>query len=90
MARPAPRTGLLLHDGAGAAIAEEADLDRLLTARPWCWPHAVFGDALLAEAGPKRLRLIRDATCRLFGYHGLMDEARRLLARPYVRILDLI
>ena len=37
-------------------------------------PHEVFGDALLEQAGPRGYVLIRDATCRLFGYHGLMDE----------------
>ena len=39
------------------------------------WPHEAFGDAALAEAGPTGYVLVRDATCRLFGYHGLMDEA---------------
>jgi hypothetical protein len=39
------------------------------------WPHKIFGVDLLREAGPLGYVLIRDLTCRLFGYHGLMDEA---------------
>ena len=31
--------------------------------------------ALLRRAGRDGYVLVRDATCRLFGYHGLMDEA---------------
>jgi hypothetical protein len=29
---------------------------------------------LLQQAGPRGYVLIRDTTCRLFGYHGLMDD----------------
>jgi hypothetical protein len=39
------------------------------------WPHRIFDAATLAAAGPDGYVLVRDATCRLFGYHGLMDEA---------------
>jgi hypothetical protein len=39
------------------------------------WPHEVFGVAALAEAGPDAHVIVRDTTCRLFGYHGLMDDA---------------
>ncbi|MBV9250896.1 MAG: hypothetical protein JO227_16820, partial [Acetobacteraceae bacterium] len=39
------------------------------------WPHEEFGDALLRQAGAEGYVLVRDATCRLFGYHGLMDAA---------------
>ena len=38
------------------------------------WPHEVFGRASLAAAGPNGYVLVRDVTCRLFGYHGLMDD----------------
>ena len=37
-------------------------------------PHAVFGGAALAQAGTHGYVLVRDPTCRLFGYHGLMDD----------------
>jgi hypothetical protein len=35
----------------------------------------VFGEAALLRAGAGGYVLVRDATCRLFGYHGLMDDA---------------
>jgi hypothetical protein len=38
-------------------------------------PMEIFGAATLQEAGPDGYVLVRDATCRLFGYHGLMDDA---------------
>jgi hypothetical protein len=67
-------TVLLLHDEAGEMIAEEQ------MAIPCCgsrmvWPHEVFGETLLRRAGPTGYVLVRDTTCRLFGYHGLMDDA---------------
>ncbi len=66
-------THLLLHDGEGRVIAEE--LVRIAcSGSTIVWPHAVFGGAMLEHAGPRGYVLIRDATCRLFGYHGLMDE----------------
>ena len=37
------------------------------------FPDEAFGPALLAQAGPRGYVLVRDATCRLFGYHGLTD-----------------
>ena len=38
--------------------------------------HAIAGLLRrLRAAGPTGYVLVRDATCRLFGYHGLMDEA---------------
>jgi len=67
-------TALLLHDETGKVIAEEP------LAIPCCgsrmvWPYEVFGKALLDRAGPTGYVLVRDTTCRLFGYHGLMDDA---------------
>jgi hypothetical protein len=67
-------TTLLLHDGAGDLIAQAA------VAIPCCgsvivWPHTAFDAAALAAAGPDGYVLIRDPSCRLFGYHGLMDDA---------------
>jgi hypothetical protein len=71
---PRSTTELRLQDGSGQQIASE-------TVRIACsgsvmlWPHEVFGAAALAAAGPFGYVLVRDATCRLFGYHGLMDDA---------------
>ena len=39
------------------------------------WPHRVFAPALLQRAAGGGYVLVDDRTCRLFGYHGLMDEA---------------
>ncbi len=67
-------TVLALHDATGKPIAEE----RLAIAcggSALVRPEAVFGAALLARAGTDGYMLVRDTTCRLFGYHGLMDAA---------------
>ncbi|MBV8576687.1 MAG: hypothetical protein JOZ58_16845 [Acetobacteraceae bacterium] len=71
---PSSDTALLLHDGAGRVIAEER-IAIACSGSAMVWPHAVFDAAALSEAGPTGYVLIRDTTCRLFGYHGLMDEA---------------
>ena len=71
---PWSTTTLLLHDGDGQVIAEEP-LRIACSGSAMVWPHRVFGEALLDRAGPRGYVLIRDATCRLFGYHGLMDDA---------------
>jgi hypothetical protein len=68
-------TTLSLHDGAGVVIAEE----KIAIARSGSmlvFPHAIFGDRM-RRAGPHGHVLIRDASCRLFGYHGLMEESGR-------------
>jgi len=73
--RPRSDTLLELHDESGAVIAEE----RISLARSGSmlvFPHLIFGPRL-AAAGPRGYVLIRDTTCRLFGYHGLMEESGR-------------
>jgi hypothetical protein len=67
-------TLLKLHDGAGRQIAEQS-LAIACSGSVMIWPHEVFGTAALREAGPEGYVLVRDSTCRLFGYHGLMDDA---------------
>jgi hypothetical protein len=67
-------TALLLHDGAGAVIAEQR-IAIACSGSTMVWPHTVFGDAAMRQAGPNGYVLVRDTTCRLFGYHGLMDDA---------------
>ena len=69
---PVSTTLLQLHDAAGLVIAERP-LAIACSGSAMVWPDEVFGPALMAEAGPRGYVLIRDATCRLFGYHGLMD-----------------
>ena len=58
----------------GEVIAEAAGLDRVLGLGDRVAARA-FQRRLLEAAGPTGYVLIRDTTCRLFGYHGLMDEA---------------
>lgn len=67
-------TKLILHDGAGAVVAQ-ADLAIACSGSAMVFPDAIFTAGDLRVAGPNGYVLIRDTTCRLFGYHGLMDAA---------------
>jgi hypothetical protein len=67
-------TVLKLHDGTGRQIREE-NLTIACSGSVTVWPGEIFGAAALREAGPEGYVLVRDPTCRLFGYHGLMDDA---------------
>jgi hypothetical protein len=67
-------TALLLHDSDGRAITEQP-LAIPCSGSATVWPDEVFGAAAVAAAGPAGYVQVRDATCRLFGYHGLMDDA---------------
>jgi hypothetical protein len=71
---PRSSTSLQLHDSAGDIIAE-APLSIASSGSATVRPHEVFEPALIEAAGPNGYVLVRDTTCRLFGYHGLMDEA---------------
>ena len=65
-------TRLQLHDGGGQLVAEAAiaiPASGSATVRP----HRIFGAAELARAGERGYVLVRDVTCRLFGYHGLLS-----------------
>ena len=67
-------TMLQLHDAEGQVIAEQK-VEIACSGSALVWPHEVFGDAALRAAGRDGYVLVRDTTCRLFGYHGLMDDA---------------
>jgi hypothetical protein len=67
-------TELRLHDSAGRQIASET-IRIACSGSVTVWPREVFGTAAIAAAGSDGYVLVRDATCRLFGYHGLMDGA---------------
>jgi hypothetical protein len=69
----ASSTALLLHDGGGAQIAE-SHIEIACSGSAMVWPDRVFGHEVIERAGPLGYVLVRDATCRLFGYHGLMDD----------------
>ena len=71
---PASSTLLQLHDSTGQQIAEEK-LAIVCSGSAMVWPHETFGATAIRQAGPDGYVLVRDPTCRLFGYHGLMDDA---------------
>jgi hypothetical protein len=70
---PGSSTTLLLRDTEGNQIAE-AHIEIACSGSTMIWPDKVFGRETLAQAGPHGYVLVRDPTCRLFGYHGLMDD----------------
>ncbi|MGG5819782.1 hypothetical protein [Falsiroseomonas sp. HW251] len=66
-------TSLLLHDGAGQVIAETW-IAIAACGSKLVQPHLLFDAASLRKAGETGYVLVRDTTCRLFGYQGLMGE----------------
>jgi hypothetical protein len=64
-------TALVLHDGAGQKLGERR-LEIARSGSALVQPQTLFGEDLLERAGPLGWVLVRDTTCRLFGYHGLM------------------
>ena len=66
------RTTLMLHDKAGQSVAEHEV--RIACGGSLLWrPADYFSAAELTAAGPEGYVIIRDQTCRLFGYHGLTN-----------------
>ncbi len=70
---PRSQTLLILHDASGEVIAERA-VSLACSGSALVFPHEHFGARLIAQAGQGGYVLVRDATCRLFGYHGLMTD----------------
>ncbi|MGH7056339.1 MAG: hypothetical protein ACREFZ_00445 [Acetobacteraceae bacterium] len=64
-------TSLLLHDSNGEVIAEER-IAIACSGSAMLFPDRIFPPASLSAAQPLGYVLVRDTTCRLFGYHGLM------------------
>ena len=71
---PRSSTHLELHDAAGRKIADRT-IEIACSGSMMIWPHELFGPSAIADAGSNGYVLVRDLTCRLFGYHGLMDDA---------------
>ena len=69
---PFSATELQLLDSTGSVI-EASPLRIACCGSAMVKPHEVFGQPALDRAGAGGYVLVRDATCRLFGYHGLMD-----------------
>jgi hypothetical protein len=66
-------TRLVLHDGEGAVLAE-APLAIACSGSALVRPDLIFSRVLIERAGSRGYVLIRDRTCRLFGFHGLVDD----------------
>ena len=69
-------TCLQLHDADGTVIAEEM-IHLARSGSMLVRPDLIFSAAKIAQAGARGYVIIRDKTCRLFGYHGLVDDAGR-------------
>jgi hypothetical protein len=64
-------THLTLHDSTGATVAERGV--RVPRSGSLLWRYSeMFGAAERARAGDGAYVIVRDTTCRLFGYHGLL------------------
>ena len=71
---PVSATLLQLHDSNGRPIAE-VPVSIPCSGSVIVRPHEIFDTETLRVAGATGYVLVRDPTCRLFGYHGLMDDA---------------
>ena len=65
-------TTLILHDAEGKALAEHEVQIACGGSLLWT-PADYFSEADMKKAGPEGYVIIRDTTCRLFGYHGLTN-----------------
>jgi hypothetical protein len=71
--RPESATEIILHDRGGTEIARVPLAIPCSGSRLFRY-HALFNAAIRARAGQGAYAIIRDTTCRLFGYHGLIGE----------------
>jgi len=68
--RPVSATEIILHDILGREVGRQSLAIPCSGSRLLRY-HAVFDAALREKAGAGAYAVIRDPTCRLFGYHGL-------------------
>jgi hypothetical protein len=66
-------TDIILRDGGGSEIARKSLAIPCSGSRLWRY-HTLFDRDTRAAAGPGAYAVIRDPTCRLFGYHGLIGS----------------
>jgi hypothetical protein len=71
--RPRSATEIILHDRGGTEIDRTSLAIPCSGSRLWYY-RDTFDAATRALAGPGAHIVIRDATCRLFGYHGLVGS----------------
>ena len=69
-------TEITLHDSRGGEVATAALAIPCSGSLLWRY-HATFDAGTRAKAGPGAYAVVRDATCRLFGYHGLIAPSGR-------------
>lgn len=69
----ASATDLVLHDGSGSEVARERVAIPCSGSLFWRY-HELFDKPTRDRAGANPYIIIRDATCRLFGYHGLLAQ----------------
>lgn len=67
-------TALELYDGAGVLL-DTAHIAIACSGSVIVRPEKYFGAERVKAAGERGYVLVRDATCRLFGFHGLYDGA---------------
>jgi hypothetical protein len=70
--RPTSATEIILYDRAGCEKARSSCTIPCSGSRLWRY-HELFDEATRASAGAGAYALVRDTTCRLFGYHALVD-----------------
>ena len=66
-------TDIILHDAFGREIARKSLAIACSGSHLWRY-HALFDKAARKKAGSGAYAVIRDPTCRLFGYHGLLGR----------------
>jgi hypothetical protein len=65
---------VILHDALGREVARQSLAIPCSGSHLWRY-HEMFDAATRRAAGPGAYAVIRDTTCRLFGYHGLAGRA---------------
>lgn len=71
--RPASATQIILCNGDGDEIARQSFAIPCSGSRLWRY-RELFDAGTRARAGAGAYAVVRDPTCRLFGYHGLIGE----------------
>jgi hypothetical protein len=66
-------TDVILHDAFGREVARKPLVIPCSGSRLWRY-HAMFDEGTRKTAGSGAYAVIRDPTCRLFGYHGLIGR----------------
>ncbi len=70
---PASTTDIILYDGSANEVVRTGLAIPCSGSRLWYY-HETFDAETRARAGAGAHIIIRDATCRLFGYHGLVGR----------------